>query len=335
MIYPGNGDAAQSLMLKRSGNNLRQSITRLTAEVASGQHADKPRALAGNLNRLADVEHGIVLSARHATTAKVATTFFSAQQAALEQIGQTSDRLFADMSSGALAPTGDILQGASQRAEAAFADVIGVLNTKQAGRYVFSGTSGDQRPFAAAEDILADLRAGIPAGATMTDLKNHVAAWFAPDGGFDTSAYQGGDAASVGIDLGNGLSIRKDVTGRDAAMRQTLAGLALGAIARDGVPDRPLTDMRDLLSQGANTLRAAEADRIALQTRLGTQEARAADALAQAEARGAAFQILRTELLEADPFETATALEAATQRLDALYLVTARLARLSLTEYLR
>jgi flagellar hook-associated protein 3 FlgL len=72
-----------------------------------------------------------------------------------------------------------------------------------------------------------------------------------------------------------------------------------------------------------------------MQARIGAQEARAADGLARAEARAASLQIIRTELLEADPYETATALESATQRLDALYLVTARLSRLSLTEYLR
>lgn len=335
MIYPGNGDAAQAMLLRRSGNNLRQSVTRLTAELSSGQHADKPRALSGNLTRLADVEHGLGLSARHATSAKVAATFFTAQQSALEQLGKISDRIVADLSASALAPTAEILEGASQRAQDGFADAIAALNTKQAGRYLFSGITGDQRPFAPAEDILANLRAGLPVGGTVADLKNHVEAWFAPGGNFDIAAYQGGDAASVGIDLGNGNSIRTNLTGSDPALRQTLAGLALGALARDVLPALPVTDLRNVLSDSATAVRNAEAGRIALQTSLGTQQARASDALAQAEARSASFQILRTELLEADPFETATALEAATQRLDALYLVTARLARLSLTEYLR
>lgn len=335
MIYSGNGDALQAMLLKRSSSGLRQSVTRLTAELSSGQISDKSRALSGNLGRLADVTHGLALSARNATSAQVATTFLSAQQTTLDQVGQTAARIAADLNASVLAPDPNILDGASRRAADGFADVIGALNTRQAGRYLFAGVAGDQRPFASADSILGDLRASLPPGGSPADIRTSVDAWFAPGGPFDSVAYQAGPGATAPIDLGNGNSIRTDVTGSDPALRNMLAALAMGALVHDLSPGLSIAAKQTVLSNTAQDLRTAESGVIALQTKVGTQEARAAEARVQAEAQGAAFEILRTELLEADPFETATALEAATQRLDALYLVTARLSRLSLTEYLR
>ena len=335
MLHIGSGDLAQTRMLQRNGTSLRQTVTRLTEELSSGQVADKSRVLGSGLHQLADVEHGLQLSAQHATSARMATTFLEAQQNAIGQLGQITERIALDLQTSAHAPDKLAMSASSARAKAGFEDAIGLLETKVAGRYVFAGVAGDQRPFASALDILESVASSLPPDASLAEIKTHVTAWFSEGGAFDSLAYNGADAANVAIDLGPGHSVRHDATGADKGIRDSLAGLALGALGKTLAPELAPTAMQNLLQAGADALTSSAETRIALETRIGTQEARAADALAHAEAHGASLEIVRTGLLEADPYETATALEAATQRLDALYLVTARLSRLSLTEYLR
>lgn len=331
----GSGDMAQTLMLRRIGGGLRQTVARVTGEIASGQHADTARALGGNLMQLASVEHGLAQAAQHSSSAKFGATLLSAQQNAIDQIGQITNRLAPDLRMTMQATNPDAISAAGERAKAGFEDAIGLLNMKVAGRHIFAGIAGDQRPFAEPQAILDALASGLPPAPSPSDITSHVSAWFADGGPFDSLAYLGDTAPNSAIELGYGNSIRLDVTGADQGLRESLAALALGALVAPLTTQMQPSDKRALLAFGSDAMVASTDSRIATQTRIGTQEARAANALAQAENKAAAFQIIRTELREADPYESATALEAATQKLDALYLVTARLSRLSLTEYMR
>ena len=70
--------------------------------------------------------------------------------------------------------------------------------------------------------------------------------------------------------------------------------------------------------------------------RSATREARSTRAACPQRRRGLRRSTLpATEIVAADPFDAATGLQAAEAQLEALYTLTARLSRLSLTEYLR
>lgn len=334
MTTLGNGDMAQTLMLRRIGGGAQQTVTRLTAEIASGEHADTARALGGNLVQLATVEHGLVQANQTASSASFVATILAAQQSAVDQLGQITDRLAPDLRTSAQAAGPDAMHAAAERARAGFEDAIDLLNTKVAGRHIFAGVSGDQRPLADPQDILDALATGLPTAPSRSDVASHVAAWFADDGPFESLAYRGGRAPDGATDLGASHSTRMDVTGADIGLRDSLEALALGALTGVLTDRMSLADQRALLTDSAEAITLATDSRIGVQARIGTQEERAANALTQAEAKATSLQVIRTELRETDPYESATALESATQKLDALYLVTARLARLSLTEYL-
>jgi flagellar hook-associated protein 3 FlgL len=335
MFQFGTADIAQSMMLRRSGTSLRNSVAQLTEQLASGQYTDKSKALNGALTRLAHVEHGIQLSERHVANADFLTTVLSAQQSALGRLGEITQELALDFQISTQGTDNLVMSEANSRARDGFADAIGILNTKVAGRFLFSGTSGQERPFADPNTILTALEASLPPSVSVNDIQDHVNTWFASGGGFDTIAYVGGDAATSGVNLGNGISVRPELSGAEQAFRDSLAGLALGALGETLAPTLSAAQRRTLLSLSSTALFGAEASRVGLQARIGATEARVDTAKLQAEVEATTLQIARSELLAADPYETATALEAATQRLDALYMVTARLSRLSLTEYLR
>lgn len=335
MIQFGTTDMAQSLMLRRSGNQLRGTISRLTAELSSGQHHDTSKALNGAFAQLGSIEHGLALSTQNIASANFAATLLAAQQSALDRVGQLTQDLALGFQTSTQAPSSSIIAEASNRAKEGFEQAIGLFNTQFAGRHLFSGISGDVRPFADANVILDAIVTSLPPSPSTADIRAHVETWFAAGGPFDSIAYQGGDAASAGLDLGNQTRVHLTLNGSEQYTREALAGLALGAIGRTITPNPTSDELRDLLSLSAQLLFQSDESRIALQSDIGTREARVDDARTHAKARKSALQVARNDLLAADPHDTATALESASQKLDALYLVTARLSRLSLSEYMR
>lgn len=335
MFELGATDSARHLMLKRSSVKLRDTVSRLTSELASGEVSDKTQTLKGALGHLAYIENSISLMKQNLSTAKFASTILEAQQSVVSNLGKISQDLAHDLTISAQTPDTLLLHDARARAESGFRQVTALLNTKVAGRYLFSGTSGDVRPFADPDLIMNALVSSLPPYSSAADIKTHVENWFNVGGDFETVAYLGEDATSIPLDLGNQNALRFDVTGKNPAMRATLAGLALGAIGEHLIPTTTEPVKRELLAMSANLLFASDTARVALQSSIGAKEAQVSEARTSAEARSTILQIARNDLLASDPYDVATALEAATQKMDALYLVTARLSRLSLTEYLR
>ena len=68
--------------------------------------------------------------------------------------------------------------------------------------------------------------------------------------------------------------------------------------------------------------------------RVGMAEAAIAAAQTQNASEKAGLEIMRNDLIAADPFEAATRLEETNRQLESIYLITARIARLNLANYL-
>ena len=114
-----------------------------------------------------------------------------------------------------------------------------------------------------------------------------------------------------------------------------MKALAKGALAADSNLTLSL-DTRRSLQQTAGVDLLSTASPIAnLQARLGHAEQQVEQASVRISAQQSSYGIARNDLVSADPYETATRLQAVQQQLETQYTLTARLSRLSLTEYLR
>ena len=69
-------------------------------------------------------------------------------------------------------------------------------------------------------------------------------------------------------------------------------------------------------------------------TLIGLQEAATTQTQAQNTAENTSLSLIRSTLISADPYETATALQETEASIQNLYTLTARLSRLKLTDYL-
>jgi flagellar hook-associated protein 3 FlgL len=121
----------------------------------------------------------------------------------------------------------------------------------------------------------------------------------------------------------------------DPAIRDTLASFAMAALLDRGMLAGNAEERARLAQRAGQELLTSEDARITLAARIGSVEAQIEAARTRNGAEETALGILRSDIGSVDPYEAATRLEAARSQLESLYLVTARVSRLSLVEFLR
>lgn len=330
------GDAAQFQFLRRDSAALKEDLSRLTGEISSGRHADLGRALGGDFSTLADITRSLRLNASFSASVTDAAIAAEGRQSALERVASEIEgfapELLSVTGAGSLTDLQLKLANGTERFESA----VSALNTRLAGRSLFAADEPDQTPLISGADIMVELRtlvAGAPDAAT---IQADVTDWFQDTGGgYETLAWQGGDGQPPDVLLGEGQAANTGITALDPAIRETLTGLALAALAAEQAVPLDESEQRALATGAAQSMIGGNASLIELRANLGAEEARIEDARVTSESTRSSLQIEYGKLTSADPYDTATELEAVSARLESLYILTARMSRLSLTEYLR
>lgn len=336
MSITTSSDAAQFLLLRRDSAQQKSDLVRLTSELSSGRVADLGKALGGDYSTLSDITRNMRLNATFVASVTEASIAAEGRQNALGRVSAELDgfapSLLAITGGGSLSDLQLKLADGADR----FEQAVDVLNTRFAGRSLFSADAPDATPLISAEDMMVELRALVSGAPDAATAVADVNAWFTDTGGgYETLAWQGGAGDAPSVLIGEGQTAETGVTALDPALREALAGLALAALASEQAPAFPEEEQRAFITASAHQMLSAEDGLIALRARLGAEEARIEDAKVTAETTRSSLQIEYGRLVEADPYDTATELEAVSLRLESLYILTARLSRLSLTEYLR
>jgi flagellar hook-associated protein 3 FlgL len=191
----------------------------------------------------------------------------------------------------------------------------------------------DTVPLGSVEDLLTALQTAATGATTAGQVSAAVNTWFADPLGFGTF-YQGGDPLSP-TPIAAGESADLSTTAMDQTLRDTLAGFAMAALIDRGVLAGDATERGRLAQQAGQQLVSTEDGRTTLQARIGTVEAQIEAARTRNSAEETSLGILRSDIGSVDPYEAATRLQTIQSQLESLYLVTARVSRLSLAEYLR
>jgi len=327
------GDASLTNILARQGADLRAQVSRASQEVTTERHVDIGQALRGDYSPLLAVDASLARLQSYASTTAEAASLTAAQQAALGSIGA-----HALEATGGLLRARDFTTAAQVDTLAAdlhnkLAGVMGLLNSQVAGRSIFAGVATDTAPMGQTQDLLTALTTAVAGATTAGQVASAVTTWFSDPGGFQ-AFYQGGTSLAP-VAIAPGESADLSTTALDPAIRDTLAGFAMAALLDRGVL-AGLPDERALLAQrGGEALLSAGEGRIALAARIGTVEAQIEDARTRNSTEATALGILRSDTGSVDPYEASTRLENARAQLESLYLVTARVSRLSLVDYLR
>lgn len=335
MSVNGLGDLYRSYASINRNLAIRTEIDALSEEAATGRKADLAEALRADFVPLAGIERDLTARAAYALAAVEASDFAAAAQNALERIdGLVTDVGPGLLSAASLDPIG-ITGAQGAEAEAAFETAIEALNGRFVGRALFAGTDTTGTALASAADILAALQTAIAADTTAADVETTVETWFAPGGGFDTLGYTGSADPLAPMRIGEGASVTLGITAEDAALREVLTGLALGALVRTAPAASDPDERADLARRAGERVLSSQSGLAALRAELGVAQRQIEEASVRTASETSTLDIARNLLLAADPFETAARLSNVQAQLEAFYAVTARTSRLSLTEYLR
>ncbi|MBP9184178.1 MAG: flagellar biosynthesis protein FlgL, partial [Fuscovulum sp.] len=211
---------------------------------------------------------------------------------------------------------------------------IAALNTRFSERALFSGVSAETQPLPDPGTILSAIEAAITsAGAsTVGDVQSAIADWFDDPLGYQALYAGGGPRADVPVAAGETADL--SVTALDPAIKDTLRGLATMALLGRGLMAGQVEARSDMAKAAGEDLLTGSESRSHLMARVGTVQAQIAAAQTRNTAEESALSITRAGIISADPYDAATRLEDLQTRIEALYLVTARVSRLSLADYL-
>ena len=335
MVSYGLGDLAQSFLLQRRGAALKVEMTRLNEELASGQISDIKSVLAGNVSYLSDIEGDLRTLSGYKVATIEAAQFASSAQSALERIDAGVGTLSAALITASSSAVGPVLDQMSVDAQIELNSMVTALNTSSGGRSLFAGTATDQPALNDANSILADLRVAIAGATTVDTISSAVDAWFDDPAGFRASAYTGSDNSIAAFQLAEDEQVSIGLKADDAVFRTLLKGTALAAIAADDGLGLSGAEQQELLERAGTRLFEAQSDLTAVRGNLGSAEARIDTIATRNAARDTSLQFAKGALLQADPYDTATQLEAVQFQLQSLYTITARMSDLSLVNFVR
>lgn len=327
------GDASLTNILARQGAELRGLVSRASQEVASGKHSDIGAALRGDFSPLLAIDASLSRLAAYGSNTTVAAIQTAAQQSAISGLSQLASGISTTLLSAKTMSTPVQIDSLAADAKGRLASAIGLLNTQSSGRAVFSGVATDTVPLGSVDAMLTALDAAASGAVTAGQVAAAVNGWFADPLGFGTF-YQGGTPLSP-TPVAAGESAEVPTTAMDQALRDTLAGFAMAALIDRGALAGDHEERGRLAQQAGQLLVSTEDARTTLQARIGTVEAQIEAARTRNSAEESSLAILRSDIGSVDPYEAATRLQTVQSQLESLYLVTARVARLSLAEYLR
>lgn len=331
------GDLSRSYQLRLGQYGLKTRLDRLTQEVMTGIKSDIPKALGGDVSGIAHIDSRLKMLATFQQNASEAHGRFAGMQAAVEQI-QT---LVEDLGPKLLSEP-NILSEGDLRARTAditrsFRLMFNTLNTNIGGRFLFAGSRADTAPLGSFDAMLAEL-GNVTAGATTAaDIASSIDAWFdapAGAGGFADTIYMGAHTGSTQFSVSPDHQTGSPLTANAAELRDTLKGMAIMAHASAAGAAIDEATLRELFSEAGARLVKATAGLTHAQADLGQRQAVVTQAQTRNAAEVATLSIARLNLIGADPYETATALQETETGIQSLYALTARLSRLTLTDYM-
>jgi flagellar hook-associated protein 3 FlgL len=316
--------------------DLRRRSDTAREETVTGLRADPARALNGKVAEMLGFRQSLDEIAQYREIIGLAESRAAAIQGSLESLrrfavdmhvhGQTA------LDSG-LRTTGEAVSASARQALGA---AIAALNVSFGGRHLFSGDAGDGPAMVPLEVMMSASVAILQAGPTGGAAYANLAVEFTLSGGlYDTAFYTGGDgdAPETEIDRGErlGFAPRADA----APVRKLLRDLAALATAYDRSNTIPEEEREAVAAHAIAGLRGNVEALAGMAAQVGVAEERMDAVKTRHNAADAALTLAFNKLAGRDQFEAAAELTALEAQLETTYLATARLASLSLANFLR
>lgn len=328
------GDMAQQFSSMRNGGSIKSELYRLNQRLSTGKVEDITAHLKGQTARFTGIDHSLARLDGYLHSANETQQTLSSIQTVLQRVdsvrAETSQQLLLITPQSRVAQVDE----AARAASGSFESMVAALTTQHADRALLGGRDVVARPLAQAADMLADMQTSIGAFATKEDIVTAVEFWFNdPAGGFATMGYLGDTGGTLQKKVATDKLVEINVRADDPAIKNTLQAAALAALA-DRMVGLPHEIKAGLLQDSATRLFGASGGMTAIQSRIGFIEEAVERSSVEMGSQKTTLAMLRGEMISADPFETASRLQAVQLQLETHYTVTARMSQLSLLGYI-
>ncbi|SIS67508.1 flagellin [Phaeovulum vinaykumarii] len=322
---------------RQHNTQLKQLSLRLTDEMVSGRVSDVAKAVQGDYSTLAGIERSLHNMDAFDTASAEAEQMASAMQSALKTIQDATFEIGGTLVSASTTTSDIMIDTNAEKAYGVFKAVVSAINTNTTGRYLFAGKDFDTAPLVDAETLLTTLETATAGATSAAALEAAVSAWFdapAGGGGFVDTAYLGGVAMDP-VRVSETDTATFGVTALDSGFRDTLKGLAMASMLARGAFAGDLDARSELIQTAGEKVITGQDALTYTRAEVGWTEGHVSDAQTQNSSQRIALELARSKIVEADPYETATAMEAVQTQIETLYTLTARLSELSFTDYMR
>ena len=330
MRVTGSPDLVAFATLSRTVSQVRDQLARAAREAVTGEREDLARVLGARAGELSLVDKALGdLTAGEAR--------LSLAQGRLRQTGAALDAIRLSVENlGERALTDTVLGGGvgtaetAQTARSRLDGVLATLNTTHAGRSLFAGDEVDGPAVGSTDQVLAAARDALTDATTAAEADVALDAFFAAGGGFDTFVYLGGEGEAAEAALGDGSSVRFDIKADAGAPRAVIEGLVRLALLHE-VPGEDTA----WVETAASRLETGVQGLIGLQSQAGLAANRVEGRVAAAAAERLVFTATREALAGRDAYEAASEVQRLEVQLEAAYTLTARIGRLTFSDYMR
>lgn len=315
-------------------SQLKADILDLSADLSSGKHTNLGKAQAVQIPLIQTIQSDLQNAAARAIIRQDADFFFTQTELSLAgitaHIKAENERLL-NLNS---APQEMASPNASAKAESIFTALVGLINRQSGGKFFFSGHQSHRAPLSDAKTILTALRQDLGATYTPDQLNTALNNWF--DGAsarFEQDFYHGDTSRHQTFQTNSGETLSSPLRGNSEAIKMMLKTVAQLILAIDA--PMPAPDLAQIYQETATSLQSALDNFQQVRANLGVTHQRLDQQNAFAKKDKNALELQMAELTDINKYDTTVALQDAETRLQNLYLITAKLSKLSLIHFLK
>ena len=305
---------------------LRERMDTTSEEAVTGRYKDMTAHLSGRIGQAMLGQKAIDDVANERTQLTLKETRLDIIQQSLtaidDNIGQLGVRMKAALGSEDFTARESVVRDAKAALESTFS----VLNTRLGERYLFSGDATNTKPYGDVDTLLDDVRSMAASATDAADFATQMDAYFnTPGSGWQANVYAGTATASDPA----------AVTGTDPEITKTMWGLAVLSLAGSDETLALFNGKSDALIQAADTLAEGQAALTNSRAERGILQAQIESAKSALDVEETVLTQSFNQMTARDQYEAASEFTQLETSLEASYTLTARLANLSLLNFMR
>lgn len=336
MSFNSIGDLSASIRLRTLNAGLKQRAAVLGRELSTGRVSDTSKHLSGALDHYASISRSHRMTEAYQSNLAHMRTKGTVVQTALGVLQSNAEQTSAKILTAAVTETKSATDAVGALAMESLKSALGALNIQAAGQSLFAGQAVRSPAVADADTIIAELSALVSGETAPVQVSMIVDTYFsASGGGYETSTYLGSDTVAGDLQISESSKASFKVSAATPEIRDALAALATAALTTTDLFGGDQAARSQLLKSSGEALISASEGIIAVRAEIGAIEQRIEQVSVSNLAARISLEIQKNDLVSADGFETATNLQSVEASLEALYITTARLSQLSLTNFLR